>query len=98
YKLDELERNFPDDPLRGNFLYWEGMCLYQMESYWAALKKFQAVTTEHASTKVDDALLMTGKTYIMLHEDEKSREALKHLLEEFPESEYAGEAKNLLNE
>lgn len=92
-------RAFPHHELSDNALYWMGECYYAEKDFVTAVKIFERVYREYqGENKAPDALLKLGYTYTSLGEKGKAREVLHRLVREYPRSEAANKARNIINQ
>ncbi|MDZ7725065.1 MAG: tol-pal system protein YbgF [candidate division KSB1 bacterium] len=92
-----LLNQYPDHKLASNCQYWIGECQFAQGNYSQAVQSFQAVLNYSSSYKFDDALIMLGRSYMKMGNNDNARNVLQRLLNEYPDSEYAGKARNWLN-
>ena len=95
-KFQALMAKFPNHVLVSNCEYWVGECFFYTGNFTRAIVSFDRALAAEQSLKKDDALLMIGRSYIELGDDEKAHDALARLLREFPDSEHLQKARELL--
>ena len=96
-ELTDLSNEHQNHKLASNFIYWIGECYVGLKSYSAAIEAFTNVTKKFKqSSKHDDALLMTGVSYLHMGESAKAKEVFEELLQKFPKSEYSKRANRYL--
>ncbi len=95
-KFQALMAKYPNHALVSNCEYWIGECFFQTGNFTRALVSFDRVLAAEQSLKKDDALLMIGRSYIELGQNDKAGDALTRLLNEFPDSEHLQKARELL--
>lgn len=83
--------------LSDNAQYWIGECQYALGHYDAAIIDFEKVFTFPKSNKLDDAQYKLGLCYIRKGDQQKAREELDRFLANYPKSELAKKAQNLLS-
>ena len=92
-----LIQNFPSHSLTSSCYYWQGEAAFGLKSYDAAISSFEGVLNFSLSLKKDDALLMIGKSYVQLNNNEEAREYFTRLIEEYPNSQFVEVAQEFLN-
>lgn len=86
----QFVKNFPENVLADNSLYWIGECYYAQKEYSEAIKIFSDIINKYKSgDKVPDALLKKGYALIEIEQIENGITVLKELISEFPLSEEA---------
>jgi len=91
-----LKAQYPNHKLASNCQYWIGECNYGKRNYSQAIQAFQAVYNYGFSYKFDDAAIMLARSYKRLGDVENARRFAQKLINEYPESEYTGQAQSLL--
>ncbi len=86
----------PDHYLASNFNYWIGECYMNLRDYFSAIQAFDEVLKYNTSSKKDDALLMSGISYIKTGDVDRAQEKLNQLKKQFPDSEYITKANAYL--
>ena len=97
--LELFEKALQADPYgkwADNAQYWKGECYYGLGRYSQALTEFTKVFAYPKTEKGDDAQLKIGRCYQVQGEDARARAAYQKLIDEFPDSEYAGTARKAL--
>lgn len=95
--LEAFLREYPKHELAPNALYWIGEAYYGEKAYESAILQFQDVIQKHAKhQKVPAAMLKQGMAFNALKDRKSARAILRRLTEEFPKSEEAKKAKELL--
>jgi len=95
-RFSDLLKRFPQHNLASNCKYWIGESYFGLREYGAAADAFQAVYNYDNSTKKDDATIMLGRCYYNLNERDKAKSFFQALLDEYPDSEYSGKARQWL--
>ena len=83
----------PGSNLADNAQYWIGECYYGMGRFRQALTEFTKVFAYRNTEKDDDAQLKIARCYLSLGEKDRALMALRKLIDEYPESEYVGNAR-----
>lgn len=86
----------PDNRLASNCQYWIGESYYQMGRYQEAIGSFMTVLGYKKSYKLDDALIMSGLTYMKMGDNNTAREQFESLVSRYPQSEYVNKAMKYL--
>jgi len=90
---DFLAKN-PQHELAPNAMYWLGEAYYVRRDYPAALTAFQGLLTDYpGNRKTPDALLKVGFCQAELKRPGPARTALARVVQEFPDTPAAAEAK-----
>lgn len=97
-RFENLMRSNPDHRLASNCQYWIGESYYAMRDYRRAINAFQEVMNYRRSYKFDDALIMSGLSYMRLGDSIMAREHFQQLISRFPESEYTPKAMRYLGQ
>jgi TolA-binding protein len=82
--------------LADNAQYWIGESYYSMKQYQRAVIEFEKVSAFSNSDKGDDAQYKIGLCYKQVGNQEKSRAEFQKLIELYPQSEFAENAKQLI--
>jgi len=82
--------------LASNCQYWIGESYFGKRDYQNAVAAFEQVLAYPNSPKLDDALLMLGKSYLNSGDAENAKRYFSQLVQEFPESEYVEKAESYL--
>jgi len=93
YLFSMLLETSPTHRLASNCQYWLGECYFGQGNYSMALDSFQKVLAYEQSFKKDDALLMMGRCYIFLGDNDTARSMFEQLMNQFPDSEYYQKAQ-----
>lgn len=91
-----LVRDFPNHRYVSNCHYWIGEAYFALGDYQQAIISFERVLNYQKSPKLDDALLMLGRSYLKIGDSNQARYYLSRLVSEFPDSEYVEKAKRYL--
>jgi len=90
-----IERE-PDGAYADNAQYWIGECYYSLEDFESAITEFQKVFTFAENNKSDHALFKIALSYQQLGRYLKAREHMERFVQEYPDSELAGQARDFL--
>jgi len=90
-----LLRQYSEHNLASSCQYWVGKSLFAMRRYQEAVEEFNKVLSYPRSLKKDDSLFHLGKAYMQLGMNSRAREYFSRLLQDYPRSEYVGEARSL---
>jgi tol-pal system protein YbgF len=94
---DFLAKN-PQHELAPNAMYWLGEAHYVRRDYPAALAAFEGLLADYpGNRKTADALLKVGYCQVELKRPDAARTALARVIDEFPDSPAATEAKARLD-
>ena len=86
----QFVKQFPDNVLADNSLYWIGECYYAQKKYSEAIRFFSEITEKYqGGDKIPDALLKKGYALIESGQVENGISVLKELISSFPLSEEA---------
>jgi tol-pal system protein YbgF len=92
--FSEFVKDFPNDELTDNALYWIGECYYLLSDYQKALDQFRGVTERFPDRdKTPDALLKMGYCYEKLGDAAHSKEVYNKVIASFPDSSAADLAR-----
>jgi len=86
----------PANKLASNCQYWIGECEYASKNFDKAIAAFERALQYTNSPKADDALIMLGKSYRQMSQNEIAIQYFQRLLTEYPDSEYAALAQKYL--
>jgi TolA-binding protein len=86
------ERNEMTD----NCAYWIGESRYALGEYPRAADAFGTVLSMGGSDKADAALIMRGQTYLHMGRKADAKNDFRRLLDAYPHSQYAKQARRLL--
>ncbi len=92
--LDEDARN----ELADNCQYWIGESYWGMSNYQQAIVAFYKVFSFNRSNKNPDSQLKIGLCYMRMNENEKAKEELQKVIDNYPASEFVGTAKRFLKQ
>jgi tol-pal system protein YbgF len=93
----EFLQRSPASDLADNAQYWMGECYYAQRDFSAAIQEFLRVPERWPrGDKVPGALLKTGYSYVQLDDRASARKFLNQVVEQFPDTEEAVNAKNKL--
>jgi len=88
---------YPGHKFADNALYWAGECYYSRNNFSAAIISFQKVIKQYPKgSKVPDALLKTGYSYLAMDDTENGRFFLKKVVANFPFSPAGSKAEEML--
>ena len=87
----------PDSDLADNARYWIGEARYLQRRFRPALAEFTKVLSYPYTEKADDAQLMIARSHAALGESDQAAAAFRKLLQNYPGSEYLGEAREELS-
>ncbi len=86
----QFVKQFPDNVLADNSLYWIGECYYAQKKYSESIKVFSEIINKYKTgDKVPDALLKKGYAFIEMDNIQNGILVLKGLISDFPLSEEA---------
>jgi len=91
-----LFESYPDHYLASNFNYWIGECHMNLSDYFSAIQAFEDVLKYNTSSKKDDALLMSGISFLKTGDTDRAKEKFNRLKKQFPDSEYITKANAYL--
>ena len=92
-EFDRLLQKAPMSEWSDNAQYWKGECYYGLRKYQQALIEFTKVFAFSNTGKADDAQLKIARCHLALNERDRALAALRKLLDEYPDSEYAPAAR-----
>ncbi|MFQ5674782.1 MAG: tol-pal system YbgF family protein [bacterium] len=92
-----LLQQYPSHSLASNCQFWIAQSMYSMNRFTEAIDEFFKVLSYSRSLKKDDAIFILGKTYLKIGSGDRAKESFNRLLNEYPRSEFAAEAKNYLS-
>lgn len=92
-EFDRLLQQAPMSEWSDNAQYWKGECYYGLHKYQQALIEFTKVFAFSNTDKADDAQLKIARCHIKLAQRDRALAALRKLLDEYPDSEYAPVAR-----
>lgn len=95
----EFIKNFQDNKLVPNAIFWQGECYYQLGDYANAALKYQDVIAKYPkSTKLRPAMLKQGISLIKLDKTKPGKYILNDLIKKAPDSTEAKRAKVYLED
>lgn len=94
--MTSLLQENANNRLAGNCQYWIGESYYGKRDYQSAITAFNRVINFTDSPKLDDALLMLGKSHLNLGDTENAKHYFGLLIQDFPDSEYIDKAESYL--
>jgi tol-pal system protein YbgF len=95
--LRDFHGRYPEHELAPNALYWLGEAHYVRRDYTSALAAFQGLLQQYPGTrKAPDALLKAGYCQLELKQTGAARTTLGRVVNEFPDSTAAAEARSRL--
>jgi tol-pal system protein YbgF len=90
---DYLSRN-PDSDLSDNAQYWIGECYYAQRDFRRAIEELGLVDRDYPlGDKVPASLLKIGYSHLQLDDREAAKEVLRDLINRFPTSDEAAQAR-----
>jgi tol-pal system protein YbgF len=90
---DYLRRS-PGSDLSDNAQYWIGECYYAQRDFRRAIDELTLVDRDYPlGDKVPAALLKIGYSHLQLEEREEAKEVLRDLINRFPTSDEAAQAR-----
>ena len=90
--------SYPESEYASNARYWLAECLYSEERYKEAIDSFTKVLESKPSEKRgSDAMVKIGLAWYKLKDQEKGDVALRTLIEKYPQSEAALQAREQLD-
>ncbi len=96
--FEDFIQQHPNHELTDNSYYWLGESYYVTRNYPLALAAFQNLEQQFPlSSKLSDALLKIGYTYHELEDFQQAEQALKKVVNSFPNQSVARLAQNRLN-
>lgn len=97
--FDAFLKQYPNDPLADNALYWSGECHYSQKNFADAVLKFKDVVNRFPQgSKVPDALLKIGFAYYSMGDKEQAKNFLKKVVTSYPFSAAGVKAEEKLIE
>jgi tol-pal system protein YbgF len=95
--FESFVTQFPTHELADNSRYWEGECMYAVKDFSKAITAFQRVVSDYPEgSKVPDAMLKTGYSYLSLGDRENARIHLKKVVKNYPFSPSGTKAEMML--
>lgn len=90
----EYVRRFPDGPSAADAQYWIGQISFDEEEYEDAIRDLRVVAVRYAqSSKAPLALRKIGDAYRALGQTDRAREAYQELIDRYPNSQEAQNAR-----
>ncbi|WP_158944275.1 tetratricopeptide repeat protein [Granulicella sp. S190] len=97
-EFGDVVKNYPDNPLSGNSFYYQAEIDYRDGRYPAAIKSFDSVLEQYPdSNKVPASHLHKGMALFTLKENEAGTRELRTLIQRFPNSPEAMQARSKLS-
>lgn len=97
-EFSDLTRAYPDNPLSGNAFYYQGEMDYRGARYGNAIKDYDRVLEQYPeSNKVPAAHLHKGQALIQLKQTDAGVRELRSLIQRFPNSPEALQARGKLS-
>lgn len=90
-----LQQGPEQNEMIDNCAYWVGECRYALGDYKRAADAFGTVLSIGGTDKADAALLMRGQSYAQLGRKADAKRDYRTLVDRFPNSPYAKQAKRL---
>ncbi|NOZ61604.1 MAG: tetratricopeptide repeat protein [Calditrichaeota bacterium] len=94
--FEELLAIDSSNSLADNARYWIGECYYGLGNYDQAIIEFTKVFSFTKSNKMADAQLKIGLCYFRLGDRARAAEEFERLINDYPDSEYVGKAREFL--
>lgn len=95
--FSRFARELPDHELADNSLYWEGECFYSQDEHKKALEVFDRLVERYpGGNKAPAALLKMALSHRKLGNKQRSEEALQKLLNQYPFSDVAANARSVV--
>ncbi len=93
-KFHEFIDTYPDHDLTDNAQYWIGECYYAQRNFRRAVEELILVDRHYPlGDKVPAALLKIGYSQIQLEDRSAAKEMLRDLINRFPTSDEAAQAR-----
>ena len=97
-EFGDVIKNYPDNPLAGNAYYYLGEIDYRAAKYSTAAKNYDRVLEQFPdSNKIPAAHLHKGQALIAMNQNEAGVRELRALIQRFPTSPEAAQARSRLN-
>ena len=94
----DVAKTYPDQPLAGNAVYYQGEIDYRGARYAAAIKNYDRVIEQYPdNNKVAAAHLHKAQSLIQLKQNEAGVRELRALIQRFPNSPEAMQARSKLS-
>jgi len=96
-KFEEFLKRYPDHPLAANAFYWIGEAYYGLGRYRDAILQFEDFRRKYPnSAKVPASLLKEALSFLKLQDKNAAKILLNKLIRDYPKSQEALKAKELL--
>ncbi len=97
-EFGDIIKSYPDDSLAGNSFYYLGEIDYRAGKYAAAAKNYDKVLEQFpGSNKIPASHLHKGQALIAMNQNEAGVRELRTLIQRFPTSPEATQARSKLN-
>ena len=97
-EFGDVIRNYPDNPLAGNSYYYQAEIEYRGGKFANAVKSYDMVLTQYPdSNKVPVSQLHKGQALIELKQTDAGVRELRALIQRYPNSPEAMQARSKLN-
>jgi TolA-binding protein len=97
-EFNDVVKFYPDNPLSGNALFYIGEMDYRSGHFAASIKTYDRVLTEYpASNKIPASHLHKGEALIAMHQNDAGIRELRSLIQRFPNSPEAMQARSRLS-
>jgi TolA-binding protein len=97
-EFNDVVKFYPDNPLSGNALFYLGEMDYRSGRFNSSIKSYDRVLTEYpASNKIPASHLHKGEALIAMHQNDAGIRELRALIQRFPNSPEAIQARNRLS-
>ena len=94
----DISKTYPDNPLSGNAFYYQGEIDYRGGRFAAAIKNYDKVLEQYPdSNKVPVSHLHKGEALLQLKQSDAGARELRSLIQRFPTSPEAVQARSKLN-
>jgi len=95
--FESFVTRYPTHELADNSLYWGGECMYALKEFSKAITAFQRVVNDYPEgSKVPDAMLKTGYSYLSIDDRENARIHLENVVKNYPFSPSGTKAEMML--
>jgi tol-pal system protein YbgF len=97
-EFGDVVKNYPDNPLSGNSFYYQAEIEYRGGRYPSAIKAYDSVLEQYPdSNKVPVSHLHKGQALIALKQTDAGVREFRVLIQRFPNSQEAMQARSKLN-
>jgi tol-pal system protein YbgF len=97
-EFGDVVKNYPDDPLAGNAIFYLGEINYRAEKFAPAVRDYDKVIEQFPdNNKVPSSHLHKGEALIRLQQRDAGVRELRALIQRFPNSPEATQARSKLN-